>query len=165
MEAQCKKPGAPLCHKVKRAEKRPSLTQCQLGAEHRKQLLQGIRTASSDDKQLCYKLVRKERGGTTSVAPNIELECPHTSQVEGWATYFEGIASTSMLPHFDEEHYRAMKMKYHLLSPKEKAFCSENNPVTVDKRIIQKHIKALKMGKLQTYTGLQLNTSNMLPPR
>ncbi len=78
-----------------------------LAAQHRKQLLEDISNGSVEDKQLFYRLVNKQRGGCLGVASNIDFGMPCKTQLDGWVNYFEGLATATSLPQFDNKYYMA----------------------------------------------------------
>ena len=47
--------------------------QRQLAAEHRRELMEEISTASTDDRELFYKLVKQQRGGNKTVSSTIDF--------------------------------------------------------------------------------------------
>ena len=85
---------------LKAAKKELKSMQRHLAAQHRKQLLQDITSASTDDKQLYYRLVNKQRGCAQGVADNKDFGSHVSSQLEGWACYFESLATATSLPQF-----------------------------------------------------------------
>jgi hypothetical protein len=141
-----RKPDDPLAPLI--LEKKRSLrsTQRQLAAEHRKMLLRDISQATSDDKQLFYRLVQRQRSGNKGLCGTVDFGPECTSQLEGWASYFEKLATAENLPHFSEEHHNAMKLKLHLISLK------AASPVHEEQ--VRKHICALKLGKAADVFGL-----------
>ena len=128
--------------------------QRQLAAEHRKELMEEISTASTDDRELFYKLVKQQRGGYKAVSSSIDFKVPCLSQLDGWADYFEELATAKSLPHFDEQHHRAMRMKFHSVALQASSTCSQTVPEPINEDTIKKHVKSLKPGKAADVFGM-----------
>lgn len=128
--------------------------QRQMVAEHRRTMLQNISTASTDDRLLFYQLVRKQRGTRKVISSSIEFKEDCNSQLEGWAGYYEQLATAEDLPHFDVLYYKAMQMKLHLVALQTNSTCDMHEEPDITKDMIEKHIRTLKTGKAADVFGL-----------
>jgi hypothetical protein len=142
----------PLVPQMKTNKKALRSLQRQLAAEHRKALLKDISEANTDNKQLFYKLVQRQRSNIKSLCNAVEFDSDCDSQLEGWAAYFEKLATPKSLPHFSEETHQAMKLKLHITSLQTKPHVQA--VTLVDEKQVLKHIKALKTGKAADIFGL-----------
>ena len=127
--------------------------QRQLAAEHRRELLQEISQASTDNKQLFYKLVHRQRKGRSETCTNMDFGPECTDQLEGWAQYYEDLASDKPLPHFDQPYLDMMKSKFHLTCLLDEAQCNTPHK-QVSEGDIRKHVKTLKCKKAADVYGL-----------
>ena len=103
----------PLAKHLKNLKKRLRSQQRQLVAEHRKEKLEEISRASTGNTQLFYRLVREQRGTNKPIPDCIEFPTEDTTQLNGWANYFENLATMEDLPHFNESHHTNAKIKLH----------------------------------------------------
>lgn len=127
--------------------------QRRLAASHRNELLTEISKATTDDKQLFYKLIRKQRAGAKNLCSSIVFPNDERDQLEGWANYFEDLAANNPHPFFDEEHKTSAELKYHLVSLQKDAMCHElPEPTTEDQ--IKKCIAMMKNNKAADVYGL-----------
>ena len=110
-----KDPNHPLARELKDLHKSLRQQQRQMQAEHNKALLEDIANASVEDKQLFYRLIRKQRSTQSGISSNIEFPGNPTSQLQGWANYYEQLATAEDLPHFDNSYHKAMQLKLHLV--------------------------------------------------
>jgi hypothetical protein len=153
-KSQGKKPDDPYAAELKKLKLTLRSQQRQLAAEHRRALLEEISAASNENKQLFYKLVNMQRGGKKATSSAVEFGPNCTSQIEGWADYFERLATPESLPHFDEDHHRAMQLKLHMVALETDKQCKSEpaNPFT--EKDVAKHIRTLKLGKAADVFGL-----------
>ena len=147
---QGRDPDDPTLLRLNESKKSFRSYQRQLAAEHRNTMLREISEASTDDRSLFYKLVQRQRGSRTAIRNNVDFgDC--NNQHEGWAKYYEKLATSESLPHFDEEHATAMKHKLHLVSLQNRI---ENDPEPVSVDQISEHLRALKNNKAADVFGL-----------
>ena len=95
---------------IKEMKKSLRSQKCQLAAEHMRTLLKDISDASTDNKKLFYTLVRKQRSSSREICSSVEFGLEITDQLEGWASYFERLATAENPPHFNEAH-KSMELK------------------------------------------------------
>ena len=99
--------------------------------------------AETFDRSTFYKLVKKQRGTDRSL-PSVTFTDPNASQIEGWANYFQTLASPSNLPTFNTEYKDSAEMQRLLLKGYYK---SSNDCQPVSVKTVEKHIASLKNGK------------------
>lgn len=160
-KTQGKPSEAPISGKLKAAKKAFRSIQRQLAAEHRNSVLKEISEASTDNKILFYKLVQRQRGGVKQITKSIDFGEEAVSQHEGWAQYFEKLATAEDLPHFDNDHAERMKSKLHLISLQGD---TRKDPEPVSEGQIVKHIKALKNNKAADAYGLTAEHVKLASP-
>jgi hypothetical protein len=148
-----RKPDDPVVSLMNKKKKELRSLQRQLAAEHRMTLLKDISQASTDNKRLFYKLVQRQRNASKELSNSVEFDYDCDSQIEGWATYFEQLASEEALPHFNNDYHNIMKLKLHLTSLQTKP-AHEETPEMVNETQVKKHVKALKLGKAADVYGL-----------
>ena len=152
-----KRKGRPPNHpiKIEMSQRKKTLRQMQrqLAARHRQDLLQEISEASTENKALFYKLVARQRAGSSTISRNIDFDPECDSQLEGWANYFETLASAEVLPHFDKEFHHTSKLKVHLHALESEALYEHDfKPVNEDS--MAEFICSLKNGKAADVYGL-----------
>ena len=148
-----KDPNDPISHHLDQLKKELRSMQRQLAAQHRRDLHSEISDASTENKQLFYKLVQRQRHGTKELCNNVDFGSNCIDQMEGWANYYEELAADKPLPHFDEVHMKQMKMKFHLTCIQDESRCSDN-PSHVSAKQISKYVGALKNRKAADVFGL-----------
>ena len=129
---------------IKALKKELRSMQRQLAAENRKQLLTDISSSLIDDRQLFYRLVRRQRCATNNSPGTVEFKKPCKSQLDGWADYFEALAKAENLPHFNDEYHESQQMTLLLRTIENEELCNKNNPIEVDERIVAKAYKGFK---------------------
>ena len=154
---QCGRPTDPNHHaytELNNTTKELRQMQRQIAADERRSRHMQIMTASQDDKDLFYQLVRRQRqDGQTSCA-TIDFpfdQAKDNSQVNNWAAYFSQLATPANLPHFDEEFRQHTETKYLLLQ-----LLTPKMPVPpIPESVITKHIRSLKLSKAPDAYGVQ----------
>ena len=63
----------------------------------------------SADKRLFYKLIRKQRGQNSGELATIDFGTG-VSQLDGWATYYEELATPSNNPEYDEQYKQTREL-------------------------------------------------------
>jgi hypothetical protein len=127
--------------------------QRQLAAEHRLLQLEEISKASTNNRQLFYKLVRKQRGPQSNVSDAVIFKAEIPSQINGWATYFEELAAKEDLPHFDGQHHKSSLIKFHTNALQANMLQRTTQYQEVTEAIVGKHINSMKLGKAADVLG------------
>ena len=129
------------------AKKALRAAQRQKRAKERERHLNDIKNAHSGDKQLFFKLIHKQRSNQKDT---VEVDFGEDSELDGWANYFENLATPQDLPQFDNEHFGAREIRNLLLH--------ETLPMVtapeVTEEQMRKDISSLKNGKAIDYMGL-----------
>ena len=153
--------GTDTYRRLKEAKKSLRSMQRHLAATSRQAQQKEIATAHHADKQLFYKLVRRQRESPKCSSPVINFKVPATTQIEGWATYFETLATPVSLPHYCEWYSNAMQLKMNLLQLQNPpALCDE-----IDDSTIEKHVRSLKHGKAADIHGLTAEHLQLAAPQ
>lgn len=113
-----KSPSSPHAAGVRKARKALRAAQRQKAASYRTSLQRDIMRAHQGDKLLFYKLVKKQRGQNSSSLATIKFG-DEVSQLEGWAGYFQDLATPYENPMYDEEYKLSRELKLHLLHAQE----------------------------------------------
>ena len=164
-KTQGKKPDHPLVEDIKQMKKTLRSEQRQLAAEHRRSLLTDISKATVDNKQLFFRLIKRQRGCSRELCNSVEFPPECETQLEGWASYYEKLATAESLPHFDDEHHKAMQLKHHLVALQMSRKCQAEDPAPIDESTIQKHIKSLKNRKAADVFGLTSEHIKLAAPQ
>lgn len=141
-----------LVKEIKTQKKFLRSMQRQLAACHRKDTLQEISQASTDNRHLFYKLVANQRNGKKVGSMSVDFKDGSANQLEGWASYFEDLASDKSMDCFDDDFYRTAKLNYHLTYLQNAGIKKERAPISKEK--IETHIKNLKNRKAADVYGL-----------
>ena len=92
--------------------------QRQLAATQRKKLHEEIMDAHEGDRDTFYKLVKRQRGTGSKPLATIDFG-EDKDQLEGWATYFEDLATPVEKPNFDSDYKQSRELMFHLLQQHE----------------------------------------------
>ena len=143
-------PHSPLLIEMKEAKRCLRSAQRSLCAKDRRELQQEIMITESNDKQMFFKLVGRQRKNPCSAYP-VEFPNPEDSQEEGWAQYFEGLATPASLPEFNEEFRQSAELQLALIPEANRL---EKQDVSIHPLNVAKYIKSMKNGKAADIFGL-----------
>ena len=90
----------------------------------------------------------------SKVSNHVIFREPTTSQLGGWADYFEELAADSPAPHFDSYHEHASRLRLHCNALQAADECKKMTPVYATEADTAKHIASLKLGKAADVFGL-----------
>ena len=138
---------------MKGKKKELRAAQREMAALQRQATLAEITCAETDNRNLFYKLIRKQRSSHHAIPNDMRFPSEVSDQMEGWANYFEDLASNKPLPHFDEEHHSRAKMIYHL-NALETVTKEDLAPPLASHEEIRKYIRTLKNDKAADVYGL-----------
>ena len=138
--------------------------QRQMAAIQRKSLLTQISAARDNDKDLFYKLVRRQRSTSQHILSTIDFG--DSGQTEGWASYYETLATPVDKPEFSESQKASLDLTYLLLRHQELQSAAQPEVVTIPQ--ILKHVKGLKNRKAADLDGvtaehLKLASDEIIP--
>ena len=136
-------------YKLKKKELRSA--QRQLLATQRKQLHKEIMDAHEGDKVTFYKLIRRQRGERHTELRPVDFG-KEDDQLEGWASYFEELATPADRDHYNEQYKNSRLLRYHLLEQQEMSMRPQVESVT--ERQVRKHISNLKTKKAADIYGV-----------
>ena len=147
----CEEPasGTDTAKKLKSAKQALRSGQRQLAAVYRKQEHQDIMEAHSNDKNLFFKLVSKHKKHTPTSSPQINFKVPAPTQLEGWANYFESLATPVSLPHYEESYLNSVNLQLNIML-QHQTFPQHE----ITQQQVHKHIANLKKGKAADLYGL-----------
>ena len=148
-----KDPNHPLAARVKNLKKSLRSHQRQLAAIHRRDQLEEIANAATSDRNLFYRLVGRQRGSQSRVSNHVIFNGGE-SQLDGWATYFETLATDIPAPHYDTYHLHASELRHHSNALEAVDLCRSSSPVYVTDEVTRKHISSLKLKKAADVYGL-----------
>lgn len=117
-------------------------------------------TAEKGDKRLFYKLIRRQRK-TRGTACSVQFSDPTLDQADGWANYFQELATPLNLAHFNENHKLSIDLQLLLMQD------LENNCSTADSikhSTIRKHVSSLKAGKAADIYGITAEHIQLASP-
>ena len=106
--------------------------------------------AGQFDRKTFYKLVRKQRK-THQMKPCVEFQNPEISEIEGWADYFEALATPVDSPMYDEDMKQSVETQARLI---EELSMSEKTEAPTTVMAVTKHVKHLKNGKAPDIYGV-----------
>ena len=133
------------------AKKALRSAQRQLAATQRKKLHEEIMDAHEGDRDTFYKLVKRQRGTGSKPLATIDFG-EDKDQLDGWATYFEDLATPVDNPKFDSGYKQSRELMFHLLQQQE---ATQPHVIeTVDESVMVKHVKALKSRKAADLYGV-----------
>lgn len=119
-----------------------------------------IMEAHEFDRQTFYKLVKKQRkGGRTSA--KVDFGNKEVTQVEGWAKYFQDLATLKDNPDFDQSHKESIEMQTLLL---EDMYNDAKPEAPITEAETKKLIAKLKNGKAGDIFGVKAEHLKHGPP-
>ena len=140
-----------LIPQIKAAKKTLRSAQRQGAAIQRKEQQKEIMKAHEGDKNTFYKLVKRQRDPTRKSLATINFGTDIT-QEEGWACYFEELASPSDNPLYNEDYRISRELIFNLLQAHE-GHSAQEIPTTSEPQT-RKHISNLKTKKSADIFGL-----------
>ena len=142
---------SPYVKRMKEAKRLLRSTQRKLAASKRQlEQLKIMETENADRITFC-KLVKKQRGKSHKKESIVSFPDPNCAQLDGWATYFEELATPSKLPEFDDEYKNSTDMQVLLL----RDICNNKKPQEpISPANVRNHIKSLKNSKAQDIFGI-----------
>ena len=87
------------------------------------------------------------------------------SQLDGWAKYFEHLATEETLPHFNTNYYKDMQLKHLLVTLQAERQCKMQDHVQISEEMMTNHVKALKTGKAVDVFGLIAEHTKFASPK
>ena len=137
-------------HEYRNAKKGLRSAQRQATALKRREYHQEIMNAYQGDRNTFFKIVKRQREAGKNTEANVNFK-EETEQLEGWATYFEELATPQNQPHYDEKYKSARMLKFLLLQEQTSQEATQPRP---SKDSISKHIRSLKMNKAADVYGV-----------
>ena len=134
---------------LKKDKKALRSKQRQLQAEQRRTDQNEIMSASRRDKQLFFKLVRKQRGSSTATDHMIFNDEPVSGDklMDAWRTYFSNLAIPKNNPDFDTAHKESVESSIKSIQQifRRNKDCSQIPDI--DQNAVQKNVAKLKNNK------------------
>ena len=119
-------------------------------------------SAQQGDQQLFYKLIKKQRQQSSSSIATIDFG-PGKSQLDGWADYFEDLATPSNNPLFDATYHQSRELQFLLLQQQEAHKCIDLD-IGVDRSRVVRHILSLKNNKAADLYGITAEHLKLASP-
>ena len=142
---------SPEHQRMKTTKKLLRSAQRKLAAQKRHKEHEEIMQAQAYDKVTFYKLVQKQRGGARQ-QQTVSFPDPNAPQIEGWADYFQELATPVDEPRYSKEFKSSSEVQHLLLKGLNKETGNQFPQVTP--LTVQEHITSLKNGKACDVFGI-----------
>ena len=125
-------------------------------AENRHKIYRDIMEANSDDKQLFYRLIKKQREGKTRkisklVVNDVNLQEDDKIR-EGWAAYFNNLSTANSDPNFDHDY--KLQVDTDILNIEQIASQDKQSLISLDLETIEETINKMKNRKSPDGDGI-----------
>ena len=150
-------PAEPHCELVlakTSAKKKLRNRQRQIHAENRTKMYKEITTAHTENKNLFYKLINRQRQTGREILNELVINGDHLTESDsirqGWADYFKTLATPVENKNFDEEYKAHIELRKHLI---QNVCENDKNKTEISTSDVQKVINSMKNSKAADKEG------------